>query len=45
MITTRLRVKTGADPAADAKRLAELIMLGGNVTSRGGGPQGVDPHP
>jgi hypothetical protein len=41
MTTARLHAKAGADPAAGAKRLAELIMLGGNVTSRGGGPQGV----
>jgi rRNA-processing protein FCF1 len=41
MIVTRLHVKPGADPAAGARRLAELIMLGGNVSPRGAGPQGM----
>lgn len=41
MITSRLYLKAGADVKLGANRLAELIMTGGNVTSRGGGPQGV----
>jgi hypothetical protein len=41
MITTRLYVKAGAEPRAGADRLGEVIMLGGNVTSRCAGPQGV----
>jgi hypothetical protein len=41
VIATRLRLKTGANPTASAKQLADLIMLGGNVSSVGGGPEAI----
>jgi hypothetical protein len=36
-----LRLKPGVDPRQGAARLAELVELGGNVTSRAGSPEGV----
>jgi hypothetical protein len=34
-------LKNGADPAVGAGQLADMILTGPNVTSGGGGPQGV----